>query len=93
MAAYGPHEQTILDRLASQIAPAVENAQLYEQLLESEQELQKLTCGIEQSPNSIVITDMQGKIQPQPQIHPDYRLLLRSNRRKPGNIKIGADFP
>ena len=34
--AYGPREQGILERLADQIAPAVENARLYESLLQSE---------------------------------------------------------
>ena len=32
VAAYGPRDQAILDRLADQIAPAVENARLYESL-------------------------------------------------------------
>ena len=47
--AYGPREQAILERLANQIAPAVENAQLFEQsrqaevaLKESEERIQEL---------------------------------------------------
>jgi PAS domain S-box-containing protein len=35
-AAYGPREQAILERLADQIAPAMENARLYESLRQSE---------------------------------------------------------
>ncbi|MFQ6030264.1 MAG: GAF domain-containing protein, partial [Dehalococcoidia bacterium] len=32
--AYGPHQQAILERLANQIAPAIENAQIYERAKE-----------------------------------------------------------
>lgn len=41
--AYGAREQTILERLASQIAPAVENAQLYEQLKYGQERLRNLS--------------------------------------------------
>ena len=49
MEAYGPREQAILERLANQIAPAVDNARLFEQtrqaeaaLRESEQRIREL---------------------------------------------------
>lgn len=38
LGAYGRREQAILERLASQIAPAIENSQLYEQTKRAEQE-------------------------------------------------------
>ena len=34
MGAFGPSQQTILERIASQIAPAVANVQLYEEIKE-----------------------------------------------------------
>ena len=40
---YGPREQAILERLASQIAPALENAQLHEQTVQSQMELQRMS--------------------------------------------------
>ena len=41
--AYGEREQAILERLANHVAPAVENALLYEQTLKDQEELQKLS--------------------------------------------------
>ena len=41
--AYGPREQAILERLASQIAPAIENSQLYLRLQASMEEIALLT--------------------------------------------------
>ena len=41
--AYGPREQAILERLANQIAPALDNARLYEQTVQDRGELQKLS--------------------------------------------------
>jgi GAF domain-containing protein len=40
LGAYGPREQAILERLASQIAPAIENAELYQQLQASTEEME-----------------------------------------------------
>ena len=37
--AYGPREQSIVERLADQIAPAIENAELYAQTIEAEEAL------------------------------------------------------
>ena len=37
--AYGPREQSILERLADQIAPAIENAELYTQTIKAEEAL------------------------------------------------------
>ena len=37
--AYGPREQSILERLADQIAPAIENAELYTQTIKTEEAL------------------------------------------------------
>ena len=40
--AFGPREQGIIARLANQIAPAVENAMLLEQMLEAQQTQRRL---------------------------------------------------
>jgi len=40
--AYGPREQALLERLAEQVAPAVENAQLYEELAREARERELL---------------------------------------------------
>ena len=42
-AAFGDHEQAVLERLASQIAPAMENSRLYEQTVQSQRELQRMS--------------------------------------------------
>jgi PAS domain S-box-containing protein len=60
---YGVREQTILERLASQIAPGIENAQLYEKTREDEEQLRKLSQAVEQNPSAVMITDAQGNIQ------------------------------
>ena len=40
--AYGPHEQEVLERLAKQIAPAIENARLYEEARRAQNNNQRL---------------------------------------------------
>jgi two-component system NtrC family sensor kinase len=42
--AYGPHEQEVLERLAKQIAPAIENARLYEEARRAEQNNRRLNA-------------------------------------------------
>lgn len=57
--AFGPREQAILERLASQITPAVENARLYRQAQERNQEIQRLsestTRILESNPSALVV--------------------------------------
>jgi two-component system KDP operon response regulator KdpE len=47
--AYGPREQAIVERLADQIAPAVENTRLYQEAKEAEEELRQI-CQVSQVP-------------------------------------------
>ena len=61
--AYGPRDQDILERLAKQIAPAIVNAQLFEQTKAAEEQLSKLSCAVEQSSCGVLITDVKGVIQ------------------------------
>jgi len=63
---YGPREQAILERLASQIAPALENARLYEET-QAEKErtaatLAQLEAVLETAGEGIVAADSSGKI-------------------------------
>lgn len=53
---YGDREQAILERLASQIAPAVENAQLF-------QRVQQLALAIANIGDGVCVTDLEGCIQ------------------------------
>ena len=46
---YGPREQAILEGLANQIAPAVENAQLYQQTKKAEEQLKEIAANLERS--------------------------------------------
>ena len=61
--AYESREQAILERLANQIAPAIVNARLYEQVKQVEEQLRKLSCAVEQCPSAVMITDTEGKIE------------------------------
>ena len=61
--AYGAYEQNILERLAKQIAPAIENARLFEQSKAAEEQLSKLSCAVEQISCGVLITDIEGTIQ------------------------------
>jgi len=61
--ACGSRAQEILERLANQIAPAVENAQLYERTKQAEESLRKLSRAVEQSPSIVLITDVDHHIE------------------------------
>jgi transcriptional regulator with PAS, ATPase and Fis domain len=58
-AAFGQRERRIMDRLASQIAPAVENAKLYKEAQERTQEIQRLNEStnriLESNPSALVV--------------------------------------
>lgn len=66
VAAFGPREQAIIERLASQIAPAVRNAQLYEQSKQVESELRqseaRANALLESAPQGIIATSSAGEI-------------------------------
>ena len=66
VASYGPREQAIIERLASQIAPAVRNAQLYEQSKQVEKELRqsegRAKALLESAPQGIIATSETGEI-------------------------------
>jgi PAS domain S-box-containing protein len=53
--AYGPREQAILERLAHQIGPAIENARLYEQVRFQAQLMDNVR-------ESIIATDLEGRV-------------------------------
>ena len=63
--AYGPREQAILERLATQIAPALENARLYEEQIQTDQELRtsegRLRTLMENMPDGVLLV-VGGKI-------------------------------
>ena len=59
VSAYGPKEQAVLERLADLIAPAVENARLFETLRDSEERHRSV---VETSPNAVVCIDSDGII-------------------------------
>ena len=52
--AFGPREQAILERLARQIAPAIENAQLYEETVQAEATLQESEGKIRQQAQELM---------------------------------------
>jgi PAS domain S-box-containing protein len=54
--AYGPREQAIVERLAAQIAPAINNSQLF-------QEVEQLALALESIGDTVVFHDPEGKIQ------------------------------
>ena len=64
--AYGPQEQAILERLASQIAPAIENARLYQETLRGEEALreseQRYRAVAYSAPDAIISADGSGNI-------------------------------
>ena len=64
--AYGPREQQILERLASQIAPAIENARLYQETLQAEEALreseERYRAVAYSAPDAIVSADGSGNI-------------------------------
>ena len=60
--AYGPREQAIITRLASQIAPAVENAMLREQALDSEQAHRRLTEELTAKNKEMMLVDRIANI-------------------------------
>jgi PAS domain S-box-containing protein len=53
IAAFGPREEAILERLSSQIAPAIHNSMLYEQVQKDEQKYQSL---MNQSPDFLFVS-------------------------------------
>ena len=53
--AYGPREQAILERLAHQIGPAIENARLYEQVRLQAQLIDNVS-------ESVVAKDLEGRV-------------------------------
>ena len=63
--AYGPREQTILERLAGQIAPALENAGLYEERIRAQEELraseERLRTIMENMPDGVLLV-VEGEI-------------------------------
>jgi PAS domain S-box-containing protein len=66
-ARYGPKEQAIIIRLANQIAPAVENAQLYAARVQAEEALQasaaRCQAVMDTAPDGIITTDHIGCIE------------------------------
>jgi len=62
---YGPREQAILERLASQIAPALENVRLYEEQVHAEQELraseERLRTLMENMPDGVSLS-VRGEV-------------------------------
>jgi len=66
LAAFGPREQAMIERLANQIAPAVRNAQLYEQSKKVEDELRQSEARaralLESAPQGIIATSRAGEI-------------------------------
>ena len=63
---YGPREQGIVRRMATQIAPAVKNVQLYEESLQIESELRQSEARIralwEAAPQGIISTNESGEM-------------------------------
>ena len=63
---FGPREQAIIERLASQIAPAIRNAQLYEKSKKVENELRQSEARaralLEWAPQGIICAGKDGKI-------------------------------
>ena len=59
---YGPKEQAILERLANQVAPAVENAQLYERTKQIEQEVYRLSQAVATMNDGLFVIDLDGRI-------------------------------
>ncbi|MCZ6626226.1 MAG: PAS domain S-box protein, partial [Deltaproteobacteria bacterium] len=66
VAAFGQREQAIIERVASQIAPSVRNAQLYERSMQVENELRqseaKAQALLESAPQGIIATSGTGEI-------------------------------
>ena len=64
--AYGPQEQSILERLADQIAPAVENAELYAQTRKQEEALreseERFRYLVESAVDGFFVFDREGKL-------------------------------
>ncbi|MCH8745851.1 MAG: PAS domain S-box protein, partial [Chloroflexi bacterium] len=63
--AYGPKEQAILERLALHVAPALENARLYQEQVQAQQELraseERLRSMMEKMPDGLLVS-IEGKI-------------------------------
>ena len=53
---FEPHEQAVLERLAAQIAPAIENSQLFE-------ETQRLALALESIGDGVLFLDSHGNIR------------------------------
>jgi PAS domain S-box-containing protein len=66
LGAFGPREQAIIERLANQIAPALKNAQLYEESKKVEGELrqseERETALLESAPEGILAANEAGEI-------------------------------
>ena len=54
--AYGPNEQSIVERLANQIAPAVENSLLFDQVQQTAQALEAIG-------DAVIFSDLEGHIR------------------------------
>lgn len=60
--AFGPREQAILEGLANQIAPAVENAQLYEQTKHIQEEVHRLSQAVAYMNDGLLMVNLDGRI-------------------------------